>query len=56
MKKVVFGGFCMLTAILGIFTTLYTETSFESFFVFFCCLGACGLLIGVWGVFENDNK
>lgn len=79
MKKVIFGGFCMLSALFGIFIILYlacvnplnelTITYLEKGFLdliemkgylpafyVFCCLGLSGLLIGVWGVFENDSK
>lgn len=76
MKKVIFGGFCMLASLIGIFITFYIAclypnslivnairkdfigflnlTGIITPFIMFCCLGAIGLLVGFWGLFEKD--
>lgn len=65
MKKVIFGGFCMLTGILGlifisnannVLPVLLELMSLTTTFILFSCLLLSGLFVGIWGLFNDDIK
>ncbi|MDF2907171.1 MAG: hypothetical protein K0R34_2492 [Herbinix sp.] len=64
MKKVVFGGFCMLTGILGLIFISNTNNvlpfllylmSLRTSFILFGSLLLIGLFVGIWGVFVDND-
>lgn len=47
MKKIVFGGICMLISVIGLFTKAW------GLYVVFFLVGIIGFILGIWGVFEK---